>query len=205
MEKKLYLVRHGLTDWNVQRKMQGHTNIPLNQTGREQAQSLQPFFAKNPVDHLFSSDLDRAFQTLEIATSRLQPNRPIQKMEALREVNLGCVEGTTQEEIMAAYGDDSWQRWISLEPHANFSFPGGETHQQSLKRTLEALEHIFTKFEFRTAAACTHGLLIRRVGHHLRPDMKELLPIPNCGVFEVRWQNNKIEFHGMVFNPLENT
>ena len=48
MNKVLYLVRHGLTDWNVQKKMQGHSNIPLNDTGKLQAKSLQDFFINNP-------------------------------------------------------------------------------------------------------------------------------------------------------------
>ncbi len=201
MNKVLYLVRHGLTDWNVQRKMQGHSNIPLNDTGKSQAKSLQKFFVDNPVDHIFSSDLDRAYQTIEIATSILEPSKPIQKLPGLREVNLGAVEGTTMEDILEKYGAESWQQWTSLEPGANFSYPGGETHQESLKRSLDILEYVFTNYNFRKAAACTHGLLIRRLGHHLRPDMTELLPIPNCGVFEVHWNENKPHFKGLIFSP----
>ncbi|MBK9322254.1 MAG: histidine phosphatase family protein [Bdellovibrionaceae bacterium] len=204
MNKVLYLVRHGLTDWNVQKKMQGHSNIPLNDTGKLQAKSLQDFFINNPVEHIFSSDLDRAYQTIEIATSILKPTPVIQKLSAFREVNLGAVEGTTMEEILEKYGAKSWEQWISLDPGANFSYPGGETHQESLKRSLEALEFVFTNFNFRAAAACTHGLLIRRLGHHLRPDMTDILPIPNCGVFEVRWDNNKPHFKGLIFSPEDN-
>ncbi|RYZ65583.1 MAG: histidine phosphatase family protein, partial [Proteobacteria bacterium] len=182
MTKVLYLVRHGLTDWNVQRKMQGHSNIPINEIGREQAKALQKFFAETHVDHIFSSDLDRAFQTIEIATETLLPKREIRKLASLREVNLGSVEGITQAEIIEKFGLDSWNQWTSLAADANFTYPGGETHLQSRERMLEALKHIFTEFEFQTAVACTHGLLIRRIAHHLKPEMNEPIEIEKSDV-----------------------
>lgn len=195
--KVIYLIRHGQTDWNVQRKMQGHSNIPLNELGRTQAQSLQNFFVENPVDRVFSSDLIRAVQTAEIATQ----TSDILKMAEFREVSLGDIEGSTEKEILEKYGAEAWQKWISLEPGADYAFPGGETHSQSLKRSLESLRHIFKNYEFKQAALCSHGLLIRRLGHHLRPDFTEILPIPNCGVFEVQWQNQKLHFKGLIHDP----
>jgi broad specificity phosphatase PhoE len=195
--KTLYLIRHGQTDWNVQRKMQGHTNIPLNELGRAQARSIQDFFLRNPVDQVFSSDLDRAFQTAQIATS----SQNIIKLESFREVHLGAIEGRTEHEILSQYGSEAWQKWISLEPQADYAFPGGETHKQSLKRVLDNLQHLFLQYEFQKAAICTHGLLIRRLAHHLRPDYTELLPIPNCGIYELRWEDSQIHFHGIIFDP----
>lgn len=195
--KTLFLIRHGQTDWNVQRRMQGHTNIPLNELGRTQARSLQNFFLNNPVEKVFSSDLDRAWQTAEIATS----SPSVIKLEGLREVKLGAIEGHTEQEIVSKYGAESWQNWISLGPQANYAFPGGETHHECLQRMLENLKNIFIHHDFQKAAVCTHGLLIRRLGHHLRPDYTELLPIPNCGVFEVRWHNQQLHFAGLVFDP----
>lgn len=197
LSKTLYLVRHGQTDWNVQRKMQGHTNIPLNELGRNQARSLQNFFAQNPVEKVFSSDLDRARQTAEIAIKTSE----IITLPGLREVNLGSIEGHTEPEIVSKYGSEAWHKWISLEPHADYAFPGGETHKESLHRALENLQSIFLTHEFKKAAVCTHGLLIRRLGHHLRPDYTELLPIPNCGVFEVRWNKGHLTFEGLIFDP----
>lgn len=197
MKRSLYLIRHGQTDWNVQRKMQGHTNIPLNELGRNQARSIQSFFLNNPVEKVFSSDLDRAFQTAEIATN----SKSIIKLEGLREVNLGSIEGSTEAEIVAKHGPEAWQSWISLDPKANYAFPGGETHQQSLKRIVDNLQHLFLNHEFKKAAVCTHGLLIRRLAHHLRPDYTELLPIPNCGIYEVEWKEERLHFHGLIHDP----
>jgi len=197
MSKSLYLVRHGVTDWNVQRKMQGHSNIPLNETGRLQAQKLQRFFQKNPVDLVFSSDLDRALQTAQISSGF--PS--IIQMPGLREVSLGDIEGQTESEVVARYGQASWDHWASLAPEANFAFPGGETHQESLSRFKHHLEQIFRHHEFKKAAVYTHGLMIRRLGHHLRPEMREILEIPNCGVFELHWRQDRLHFEGLIFHP----
>lgn len=195
--KTLYLIRHGQTDWNVQRKMQGHSNIPLNELGRTQALSLRSFFLQNPIEKVFSSDLDRALQTAQIATQA----EDILTLPGFREVNLGAIEGHTEPEIIARYGEPAWQEWTSLAPHANYAFPGGETHQESLHRVKGNLQQLFLNHEFKKAAVCTHGLLIRRLGHHLRPDYAELLPIPNCGVFEVHWDQEQLHFKGLIFDP----
>ena len=195
--KTVYLVRHGITDWNVQRKMQGHTNIPLNELGRSQAMALRAFFQKNPIEKVFSSDLDRAFQTAQISSQFEE----ILKLEGLREVNLGKIEGKTEAEVVGLYSQAEWDHWVSLEPHANFAFPGGETHQQSVFRFKAHLEDIFKTHEFKKAAVYTHGLMIRRLAHHLIPDRKEVLEIPNCGVFELHWAEEKLSFKGMVFQP----
>lgn len=197
MNKTLYLIRHGLTDWNTDRKMQGHTNIPLNETGKSQALSLRLFFKQHPVEQVFSSDLDRAFETAQLATK----SENILKMAGLREVRLGEIEGQTELEITAQYGQKAWLQWVSLEPQANFAFPGGETHKESLQRFLQNLQHIVLNHQFKTAAICTHGLIIRRLAHHLRPDQLEPLPIPNCGVFKLSWKDQRFHFEGLVFNP----
>jgi probable phosphoglycerate mutase len=66
---------------------------------------------------------------------------------------------------------------------------------------LRALEFIFNNFAFRKAVACTHGLLIRRLGHHLSPELTEMLPIPNCGVYALHWERGQISFQGLIHDP----
>lgn len=201
MAKTLYLIRHGITDWNAQRKMQGHTDIPLNALGREQAQSLKTFFQTNPVEKVFSSDLDRALQTARLS-SGFEHIIPIQ---GLREVRLGEIEGKTESEIVAQYGQEAWDHWVSWAPQANFAYPGGETHQESLARFKHHLEDLFKNHEFKKAAAYTHGLILRRLAHHLCPHLTEPLMIPNCGVFALHWKEEQLAFEGMIFHPTMST
>jgi len=197
MTKTLYLVRHGITDWNEQRKMQGHTNIPLNELGRSQATSLQKFFKTNPIDKVFSSDLDRAFQTAKISSQF----EDILQIKGFREVLLGDIEGKTEPEVVAQYGQASWDHWVSVAPHANFAFPNGETHQESVDRFKTHLLEIIEQHEFKNAAVYTHGLMIRRLAHHLNPKLESILEIPNCGVFELHWHEEQLSFKGLIFRP----
>ena len=62
----IYLVRHGQTDWNIEKKTQGHTDIPLNGTGKRQAEELAEKIADLKIDRIISSDLLRARETAEI-------------------------------------------------------------------------------------------------------------------------------------------
>ncbi|MHB1463281.1 MAG: histidine phosphatase family protein [Armatimonadota bacterium] len=87
----IYLVRHGQTDWNVEKKTQGHTDIPLNDNGREQAKSLSMDISKLKIDRIISSDLLRARETAEIVNEAFGVYLTFDKR--LREINYGDLEG----------------------------------------------------------------------------------------------------------------
>ena len=98
---KLYLIRHGQTDWNVAGKIQGSTDIPLNDMGRRQAACLARGMEKRPVEKVFTSTLSRAYETgLAIGKSQ---NVPVEQLEGLEEVGYGVWEGMTMEEIQEKY------------------------------------------------------------------------------------------------------
>ena len=84
---KLYLIRHGQTDWNVAGKIQGSTDIPLNDMGRRQAACLARGMEKRPVEKVFTSTLSRAYETgLAIGKSQ---NVPVEQLEGEEEVGSG--------------------------------------------------------------------------------------------------------------------
>lgn len=194
MPKTIHLFRHGQTDWNNTRRLQGHTDIPLNAEGRKQALSLQDFFAQNPVDVFISSDLCRAQETAQIANQTLA--KPFLISADFREVKLGEIEGLTHEQILSQHGEETWQRWQSIDPiHFDFSFKDGETAFASLARFTGALQKMCQQHDFTTAGLCTHGLMMRRFLHSLRPTLTEPLSVPNCSVFTIHWDEQK----GFVF------
>jgi len=100
----LLLVRHGETDWNAERRWQGHADVPLNERGREQARALAEQLAGESVDAIYSSDLSRARDTADILGARLDV--PVVVDADLREIDVGPVEGLTAEESAAF---DGWQ------------------------------------------------------------------------------------------------
>src|ERR1700733_1895814 len=67
---RIYLLRHGETDWNVVRRLQGSVDIPLNNTGISQAAHWRSYFDDIPLAGIYSSSLDRALQTAALATGR---------------------------------------------------------------------------------------------------------------------------------------
>ncbi|QDK37483.1 histidine phosphatase family protein [Bdellovibrio sp. NC01] len=190
MSKVIHLFRHGQTDWNIGRRLQGHTDIPLNSEGRKQAETLQEYFAKNPVELIFSSDLSRAKETAAIAN--LYQQAPAFYFNSFREVKLGEIEGLTYDQILAAYGEEAWQKWQSIQPeNYHFAFKDGEPAFAALKRFKEALEKCCREYDFTAAGLCTHGLMMRRFIHSLRPDLKEPMAVPNCSVFAIHWEEDK--------------
>ena len=90
---KLYLIRHGQNDWNLEGKIQGRTDIPLNKTGLEQAAMLAKGMEHRPVTRIFSSPLKRALQTAQIIGESRKA--PVEIVEDLQEVDFGRWEGLT--------------------------------------------------------------------------------------------------------------
>ncbi|OGB83573.1 hypothetical protein A3F66_04350 [candidate division TM6 bacterium RIFCSPHIGHO2_12_FULL_32_22] len=91
IKKSFYFIRHGETAWNAERKLQGQTDIPLNEAGMQQAASLQALVSKLSVDKIFHSPLKRAAQTAEIACIGL--TCPKIAVDELKECYYGSLEG----------------------------------------------------------------------------------------------------------------
>ena len=99
---KLYIIRHGQTDWNVEGKIQGRQDIPLNAAGRSQAEMLAKGMEKRPVTAIYSSPQIRAMETAE-TLARAQGVTVIPVPE-LAEIGYGDWEGRTASDILAASG-----------------------------------------------------------------------------------------------------
>ena len=103
MTARLCLIRHGETDWNVARRIQGHTDIPLNHTGLEQARLLAQSLADEQFDAIYSSDLGRARQTAEAVAHRL--HQTVRLDPLLRERHYGEFQALTYDEARARFPD----------------------------------------------------------------------------------------------------
>lgn len=94
---KITTIRHGITDWNYARRVQGSQDIPLNEAGINQAQLLGERLAVEPCDIIYASDLKRAHKTAEIIGAH-HPNAPLHTSSNLREIGYGDFEGKVIED-----------------------------------------------------------------------------------------------------------
>ena len=181
---RVCFVRHGETDWNIERRMQGHIDLPLNAKGEEQAQALGRFFSGQQADALYSSDLLRARQTAQPIADALQ--RPMNVTAALREQHFGRCEGKVLAEIAALNPDDA-QALLSRDP--DYATPGGgESRRQHEARILGCIAGLVSVHPGQTLVVVTHGgvldVIYRRV-HGLPADAPRDYPIPNAGLNRV--------------------
>lgn len=150
---ELWLVRHGQTDWNLDKRYQGQTDIPLNAAGLSQAYELGHTLAGTAFDAIFCSDLQRARQTAQILAGQL--NAPVYEDARLREAHFGEWEGYPYFEMKEKYP----QIWMERKqnPLAPVA-PGGETLQQVAQRMSSAADHIAARFPGGRALVVAHGL-----------------------------------------------
>jgi len=151
MIQRVVLWRHGQTDWNLANRFQGHSDIPLNETGIDQARRAAPLLYGLRPSKIISSDLIRAKQTAqELANiSRL----PIHIDPGLRETNGGKWEGRTGAENRA----DDYEKFVNWldgndEPAGDF----GERRSEIALRAVTAIENALEK-EIETLVVVTHG------------------------------------------------
>lgn len=142
------LVRHGNTDFNIQKRAQGHLNNPLNETGRKQALALAKRLAEENWDILISSDLLRARETAEIISDTM--GMPIDQLDSrIREICRGQIAGTIEEERIAKWGEN----WRELDL-------GEETLPALRARGVEFIDDIVKQYPNKKVLVVTHGLLL---------------------------------------------
>jgi len=180
---RLILIRHGETDWNVEKRYQGQEDPPLNRRGRDQAQWLAEALSGIPLDVLYSSPLARARETAQTLKERL--GVPLHFEERLKEIHLGEWGGKLSAEV-AEQDPDRHLRWEtdawSVTP------PGGESLFQVRERVHAAADEIVRRHEGKTIGLVAHriplGLLKIRYGN-LDTSLLRKMYLPNAGWEEV--------------------
>jgi broad specificity phosphatase PhoE len=152
------LVRHGQTDWNLEGRYQGQSDVPLNENGRIQARNLAIQLSQEYFDSIYSSDLKRAAETAHIIADRLHLSVHLDLR--LREINQGDWEGQLVEVIQARYADLWEQR--TVDP-ASVRPPGGETVGEVADRVAHALDEISARYPAGKILLVSHGLSLATV------------------------------------------
>lgn len=178
IEMKIYYVRHGQTDWNLARKMQGgQTEKTLNETGIEQANETRKELENVKYDIIIRSPMYRAEQTAEIINQ--DKNVPTIIDERIRERRLGKLEG---HDITEEIENKIW------DYNLNYDIPEGENLYDFEKRILDFFKDIKQKYADKTVLIVAHGGVAKVIKAHLygMPESKNLseIKMQNCEIIE---------------------
>ena len=164
---RFFLVRHGETEWNRVRRIQGVSDIPLNDTGRAQAAALGDILVGHNFDLIVSSPLSRADETARIIAQRLGMPAPI-TVPDLIERNYGEAEGSSGADLDRRYPPGT-------------DIPGREDREVVAQRAVRVLHDMAIRHPHADIVAVAHGAVIRSVVDYAAPGLHKE-PITNCSV-----------------------
>ena len=155
---KLILVRHGQTEWNIDGRYQGQTDVPLSADGVRQAQLLADHFPLEKVDAIYSSDLNRAMVTAGYIAQRF--GIQVQPEPAFRELSFGAWEGLSYEEIVSG-----WPEAMKdfLKHPDRLEIPNGESFPHLQDRAMARLREIIKVHEGGRVVIVAHGAILRTI------------------------------------------
>lgn len=171
MASRLVLARHGLTNWNVEERMQGHQGASLNNLGRAQAHQLAEQLQSEveTIDIVISSDLQRAVETATIVAEFLKI--PLQLDLRLRECTFGSLEGLTRQEIISRYGEELRRHLNERTFDYDFRPFGGECRKQVVARHLPLINALREDKKIRAAVLVGHGRSLNDLRAEFWPDI----------------------------------
>lgn len=146
---QLYLIRHGQTDWNLRAALQGRTDIPLNETGRQQARQARERLAEIRFDAVYSSPLSRAMETAQLVSG--WPMEKIRADRRLVEIAFGPYEGRDTHTLGPAFAS------FFAQPEAYRPPDGGESLESLLERTTDFLSFAAREHAGQTLLVAGHG------------------------------------------------
>lgn len=153
---RLIMVRHGETIWNAEKKIQGHSDVPLSETGKEQVLAAASYLVKEELEAIYTSDLSRAIDTA-LAIGAHRDITPVID-QRLRESHMGIWEGLDFNTIYTKYRKE-YDAWYGNEEGF---IPEGEGVKEVEKRVLDFIKEIAPKHQNNVAIA-THGGVIKSV------------------------------------------
>jgi broad specificity phosphatase PhoE len=181
----ILLARHGETDWNSERRWQGHADRPLNESGREQARELAASLVGRAIDVVYSSDLIRAHETARIVAERL--GLPVGADVGLREVDVGDWSGRAHDEVRGV-DPEGFRRW----QEGGKGWSGGESYEEMGARVVGTVLRIAERHPGETILIVSHGGSIRACRaaaaglSYAGSRMSAVSGMANCEVVELR-------------------
>ncbi|MFI3170892.1 MAG: histidine phosphatase family protein [Eubacteriales bacterium] len=205
---KIYFVRHGETDWNIEKRMQGQVDIPLNEFGCTLAVKTGIGMKDIQFDYIYASPLSRAYHTAELIMQENKRTKTyrIQSEERIKEISFGIYEGLCCSKEGWNMPDDNFKNFFQ-NSHLYVTPEGGESLESVMCRTTNFLNEIFRNEDLKdkTILVVSHGATIRGMINYITNN-----PVAqywakgvhkNCGVTIVNYDGEKpvIEVENMVY------
>jgi probable phosphoglycerate mutase len=180
MTTRICFIRHGETDWNVEKRIQGQIDISLNASGHKQAQAMASNAAQHEFSAIYSSDLQRASDTANMLAQKSGLN--IIKLPQLRERHFGIFQGLTAAEGKVQF-PAAHAHYQSRDPE--YAFENGESLHHFAARVDAAVNQMTQQHKGKTIAAVTHGglldILYRKATDRPLHTPRDF-DIPNCAL-----------------------
>ena len=198
---EILLIRHGETDWNAERRLQGHLDIPLNAHGERQAAALGQTLLDEPLDAIIASDLRRAWQTAEaIAAPR---GMTVSIDPGLRERCFGAFEGLRYDEINSVY-PEAYAAWQARDLDARYprGVHAAETMREFFARAVGAvgtIARLASSGHHRKIAIVTHGGVLEcayRAAHGVDLAQARDFEVKNASINRVQWNGAGMQVIG---------
>lgn len=200
---RIIAIRHGETDWNTSGRIQGHTDIPLNSNGVWQAGQMAQALQDSGIDQLYSSDLQRTWQTA--AALQATTGLKILAAPALRERCFGELEGKTFAEVQTSSPESAVQ-WQQRNP--DFQPAGGESLVQFSQRVIDCVLQLARNHAGQQIALITHGGVLDMLYRHangLDLQAQRTWSIDNTSINRFLWSPESFTLVGWADNAhLEN-
>jgi probable phosphoglycerate mutase len=188
MATEITIVRHGETTWNVEKRIQGHSNSKLTENGILQAELVANALAKREFDVLISSDLERAAETAKIINTQLL--LPHEYNSNLRERSFGLMEGKTFAEIKQQLPNE-YAAYKKRE--IKHIIPEGESIEQLFVRVTKEIEKITRKYQNQKILIVSHGLVLEMMMYktfNIELDKPRAFSINNSSISSFYIDNN---------------
>jgi probable phosphoglycerate mutase len=192
---EIFLIRHGETGWNAEKRLQGHVDIDLNAEGQRQAAALHRALRDEQLDLIAASDLQRAMRTASpLAEAR---GMTLHLEPALRERSYGAFEGLRYSDIEELY-PDGYAAWRARDIDARY--PAGQRTAETLRefsaRAVNAVEALAKRHRNKRIAVVTHGGVLEciyRAATGMPLDKPRDFEIRNASINRLTWDDANLQ------------
>jgi broad specificity phosphatase PhoE len=179
---KIYLVRHGQTEWNKKLTFRGRIDVPLNETGHREAQAISDALKNKNIGVIYTSPLKRSIETAQPIAKFFQLE--IVPVQGFIDINYGDWEGLTFNEVKERYSDE-YKKWE--EKPDLIRFPHGETLDEAKERSFRAFKNIVKKNLGKSILIVPHRVINKVL-------LCALLGLSNSHFWEIKQDTGCINF-----------